>query len=125
MLTNILTDDLAGTSNLFVNLLNFNIEYESDWFIAMSSESDGQVSAFLRTSKFIPDSYQKSCQGLIITFVVKDVEPYFSKAKTLALEIIEPPRDLPYGQRRLLIKDKSGALIDISAPTAPLDRNYG
>ncbi|WP_416777973.1 hypothetical protein ACNFJN_07125 [Xenorhabdus budapestensis] len=50
MLTNILTDDLAGTSNLFVNLLNFNIEYESDWFIAMSSESDGQVSAFLRAS---------------------------------------------------------------------------
>ncbi|REF27600.1 putative enzyme related to lactoylglutathione lyase [Xenorhabdus cabanillasii] len=125
MLTNILTDDLASTSNLFANLLNFNIEYKSDWFITMSSGAHRKISAFLRTSEFIPELYQKPCQGLIITFVVKDVEPYLSKAKTLTLELVEPPRDLPYGQRRLLIKDKSGALIDISAPTAPLDRNYG
>ncbi|MDR0219615.1 MAG: hypothetical protein LBI71_12255 [Enterobacteriaceae bacterium] len=125
MLTNILTDDLINTKGLFINLLNFNIEYESDWFIAMSSEAHGQVSAFLRTSEFIPELYQQPCQGLILTFIVEDVEAYFVKAKTLDLEIIEPPRDLPYGQRRLLIKDKSGALIDISTPSAPLDPNYG
>lgn len=124
MLTNILTDDLISTRDLFVNLLDFGIEYESDWFISMSSERHCQVAAFLRTSAFIPELYQKSCQGLIITCVVEDVVPYFSKAKELGLNIIEPPRDLPYGQRRFLIKDKSGALIDISAPTALLDPSY-
>ncbi|PHM38315.1 VOC family protein [Xenorhabdus innexi] len=124
MLTNIMTDDLISTKNLFVNLLNFNIEYKSDWFITMHSELHGHVSAFLRTSEFIPEPYQKPCQGVIITFVVEDVEPYFTKAKILNLDIIETPRDLPYGQHRLLIKDNSGALIDISSPTAPFDPAY-
>ncbi|PHM51717.1 VOC family protein [Xenorhabdus sp. KK7.4] len=125
MLVNILTDDLISTRNLFVNLLKFNIEYESYWFISMSSESNEQVSAFLKTSEFIPETYHKACQGVIITFVVEDIDSYFEKAKTLKLDIIEPPRDLPYGQRRMLIKDKSGALIDISSPIAPLDPTYG
>ncbi|PHM45405.1 hypothetical protein Xmau_01055 [Xenorhabdus mauleonii] len=125
MLTNILTDNLTSTRDLFVNLLGFSIEYESDWFISMSSEKHGQVSAFLRTSEFIPDAYQKPCQGLIITCIVEDVEPYYLKALKLELNIAEPPRDLPYGQRRFLIKDESGALLDISAPTALLDPNYG
>ncbi len=61
MLINILTDNLISTRNLFVNLLNFNIEYESNWFISMSSKKHGQVSAFLRTSEFIPEIYQNSC----------------------------------------------------------------
>jgi uncharacterized glyoxalase superfamily protein PhnB len=124
MLTNILTDNLISTRDLFVNFLNFNIEYESNWFISMSSEKHGQVSAFLRTSEFIPDVYQKSCQGLIITCIVEDVDSYYLKAQKIGLNIVEPPRDLPYGQRRLLIKDESGALLDISAPTASLDPNY-
>ncbi|MBD2796819.1 hypothetical protein ID856_09770 [Xenorhabdus sp. 18] len=125
MLINILTDDLISTRDLFVNLLDFDIEYESDWFISMTSEKHGQVAAFLKTSEFIPELYQKPCQGLIITCIVEDVAPYFSKAKELDLNIIEQPRDLPYGQRRFLIKDSSGALLDISAPTAPLDPSYG
>ncbi|MDX7986489.1 hypothetical protein FE392_03950 [Xenorhabdus sp. 12] len=124
MLTNILTDNLISTRNLFVNLLDFSIEYESNWFISMSSEKHGQVSAFLRTSEFIPNAYQKACQGLIITCIVENVEPYYLKAQKLGVNIIEPPRDLPYGQRRFLIKDQSGALLDISAPTASLDLNY-
>ncbi|WP_434526529.1 VOC family protein [Photorhabdus asymbiotica] len=124
MLTNILTDNLMSTRDLFVNLLNFNIEYESNWFVSMSSEKHGQVSAFLRTSEFIPDIYQKSCQGLIITCIVENVESYYLKAQKFGFNIVEPPRDLPYGQRRLLIKDESGALLDISAPTASLDPSY-
>ncbi|WP_340607848.1 VOC family protein [Xenorhabdus bharatensis] len=125
MLVNILSDDLISTRDLFVNLLKFSVEYESCWFISMSSESNEQVSAFLKTSDFIPEAYQQACQGVIITFVVKNIDAYFETAKTLKLDIIEPPRDLPYGQRRMLIKDKSGALIDISSPIAPLDPTYG
>ncbi|WP_420875357.1 VOC family protein [Photorhabdus aegyptia] len=61
---------------------------------------------------------------MIITCIVEDVEPYYLKAQKLGFNIVEPPRDLPYGQRRLLIKDESGALLDISSPTALLDPNY-
>ncbi|OWO81755.1 hypothetical protein B5C26_12415 [Photorhabdus luminescens] len=60
----------------------------------------------------------------LLTCIVEDVESYYLKAQKLGLNIVEPPRDLPYGQRRLLIKDESGALLDISSPTVSFDPNY-
>ena len=120
LIANLLTDDLVSTRDLFVNLLNFEVEYEADWFICLYSEGKGRVSAFRRTSEFIPKAYQKSAQGIILTIVVDDVEPYFERAQKLKLDIVEAPRDLPYGQRRFLVADASGALIDVSAPTAEL-----
>ena len=124
MITNLLSDNLTATRDLFVNLLGFEIEYELDWFISMVNQDGGKVSAMLRTSEFIPEDFQKQAQGIIVTVVVEDVEPYFDKAKKLKLNIIEEPRDLPYGQRRLLLADASGALVDVSSPTAPLDPSY-
>jgi len=124
MLTNLLTDNLSATQDLFVKLLGFDTEYEADWFISMVNEEGDKVSAMLRTSEFIPDQFQKSAQGIMVTLVVDDVERYFDKAKKLKLNIIEEPRDLPYGQRRLLLADASGALVDVSSPTAPLDPSY-
>jgi len=124
MLTNIFTEDLKATRDIIVNFLGFTVEYEADWFVSMCSDDGSRVSAMLVTSEFIPADYQQPAQGVMLTFVVDDVEFYFKKAKQQKLTILEKPRNLPYGQRRLLIKDPSGVLIDISAPVAPLDPNY-
>jgi len=124
MLTTLLTDSPLTTKNLFVNLLNFEVEFESDWFISMTGQDGARVGAMLRTSEFIPDSHQQSAQGVVITIIVENVDDIFQRATSLGLDIVEEPRDLPYGQRRLLIKDASGVLIDVSSPTAPLDESY-
>jgi uncharacterized glyoxalase superfamily protein PhnB len=34
--------------------------------------------------------------------------------------IIEPPTDMPYGQRRMPVRDPDGTVLDISAPTASI-----
>jgi len=124
VLTTLLTDDLRPTKTLFVDLLDFEIEFESDWFISMIGPDGGQIATMLRTSEFIPEAHQKSTQGVVVTIVVDDVEIYFQKATALGIAIFEAPRDLPYGQRRMLIQDSSGLLLDISSPTAPLDEEY-
>ena len=54
--------------------------------------------------------------GAILTFVVGDVEAAFAKAKDIGADIIEKPTDLPYGQRRLMLRDPAGTAVDISAP---------
>lgn len=54
--------------------------------------------------------------GLVLTFVVNDVELYYKKAMQFGMKIIQKPTNLLYGQRRLLIEEPSGALIDISSP---------
>lgn len=124
MLTNLLTDDLPGTKRLFVDLLGFAVEYESEWFISMVEPSGGKLGAMQRTSEFVPEAYQKATQGVMVTVIVDDVDNCFAKARAAGLRIIEAPRNLPYGQRRLLLADPSGALVDISSPVAPLDPGY-
>jgi predicted enzyme related to lactoylglutathione lyase len=125
VITNLFTKDLTATRDLFVQLLRFEVEYESDWFISMVAPDGGKVAAMLQSSEFIPKVFQKRASGIMITVVVKDVEVEFARAKKLNLKLIEEPRDMPYGQRRMLIADASGALLDVSSPTAPLDPKYG
>lgn len=124
MLTTFLSDNLTLTKKLFTDLFEFNVEFEADWFVSMIGADGSKVGVMLRTSEFIPENEQKNTQGVMITLIVDDVEYYFDKAKKLGVRIIEEPRDLPYGQRRLLIADQSGALIDVSSPTAPLGTQY-
>jgi hypothetical protein len=54
--------------------------------------------------------------GVLPTFVVADVEAAHGQAVAMAAEVVEPPRDMPYGQRRLLLRDPAGVLVDVSAP---------
>jgi hypothetical protein len=124
MMTNLLTDDLDATRRLFEELLGFQVEFEADWFVSMKAPNGGQLGVMARTSEFIPKAYQKSPQGVMITAVVNDVERLFAAAKEMKLNILEIPRDLPYGQRRMLLLDASGALVDVSSPTAPVDPRY-
>jgi uncharacterized glyoxalase superfamily protein PhnB len=55
---------------------------------------------------------------MYITFVVADVDQIYRKAKTLNLEILQEPKDEFYGQRRFLIADPNGCLLDICSPIA-------
>ncbi|MDR6225709.1 VOC family protein [Desmospora profundinema] len=123
MLTNILTDDIKATRDTLVGLFDLEVEFDSDWFVSMVGNGGTvRIGAFQRNSDFVPSSYQLPAQGVIITIVVDDVESYFSRAKSQDLHIVEEPRDLPYGQRRMLVQDPSGLLIDISAPTASVNQ---
>ena len=124
MLISLFTEDLTSTRDLFVDLLDFEVEFESDWFISMARGEGDRIAAMSRTSEFIPAPYQQNAQGIMVSIIVDDADRYFEKALTLNLTIIEEPRDLPYGQRRFLVLDASGALVDVSAPTAPLDNHY-
>ncbi|MCW5319715.1 glyoxalase [Verminephrobacter aporrectodeae subsp. tuberculatae] len=124
MMSNLFTDDLDATRRLFEELLGFQVEFEADWFVRMKAPAGGQLGVMARTSEFIPKGHQKLPQGVMITVVVDDVESLFAVAKEMQLNILEPPRDLPYGQRRMLLLDASGALVDVSSPTAPVDSRY-
>jgi len=124
MMTNLFTDDLDATRRLFEELLGFKVEFEADWFVSMRAPTGGQLGVMAHTSEFIPKPHQRLPQGVMITTVVDDVEHMFAAAKALKLNILEAPRDLPYGQRRMLLLDASGALVDVSSPTAPVDSRY-
>jgi len=117
IMTNICSNNLIVSRDFYSKLFDFNINYESDWFIHLVSKNKRfELGIIDRTNEIVPENYQKNPQGFYITFVVDDADEFFEKAKKANFEIVSKPKDTFYGQRRLLLRDPDGTLVDISSP---------
>ena len=116
-LINICSDDLPRSRDFYVALFDFNIDYDSDWFVHLiSKDRQLELGIIDRTNAIVPQDFQNHPQGFYVTFVVDDVDALYALAQEKGLEVHAPPEDTFYGQRRLLLKDPNGVLVDISAP---------
>lgn len=50
--------------------------------------------------------------------MVEDADAVYAKARQLDYKVLQLPEDTFYGQRRLLLKDPDGAMVDVSSPIA-------
>ena len=117
LLTNICSDNLTNSKDFYTTLFDFNVEFDSDWFIQLrSSDKQLELGIIDRTNEMVPTDFQNPPQGFYLTFVVDDADETFRLAQSKEFEIVNPPTDTFYGQRRLLLKDPDGTLIDVSSP---------
>ena len=117
MMTNICSDNLAESRDFYVTLFDFNVDYDSDWFVHLiSKDKQLELGIISRTSEIVPKGFQNGPKGFYITFVVESADAVYEIAKKNGLEIMAEPEDTFYGQRRLLLKDPNGALVDVSSP---------
>lgn len=117
---NICSDRLAETRDFYVDLLGFEVGFDSDWFVQLSApDSEATIGIMRRDHELVPEQVRGAASGLYVTVVVDDVEPVFARAEKLGAQVVEPPTDLFYGQRRMLVTDPNGVLVDVSSPTAP------
>lgn len=116
-MTNICSDNLAESKFFYTKLFDFNVDYDSDWFIHLiSKDNKFELGIIDRTNEIVPKDFQNNPQGFYVTFVVDNVDEIFKIAEREKFEIIKEPTDTFYGQRRLLLKDPNGTLVDISSP---------
>lgn len=118
IITNICSNNLRESTTFYVDLLGFQIKYESDWYVQLCSpdNSDIEYGIIQRDHELVPKEYQQLPNGMYVTFVVVDVDRIYKKAIELNLPIVKEPTNEFYGQRRFLTKDPSGCLIDICSP---------
>ena len=117
LLINICSANLTASKNFYIKLFDFNVDYDSDWFVhLMSKDKQLELGIIDRTHEIIPTAYQNAPNGFYITFVVDNADELFETAKTGGFEIVKKPSDTFYGQRRLLLKDPDGTLVDVSSP---------
>jgi catechol 2,3-dioxygenase-like lactoylglutathione lyase family enzyme len=118
ILTNICSDDLAASRDFYVALLGFEINYDSDWYVQLRSPDNAELEFGIisRTSDLVPAAFQKSPTGMYVTFVVPDVDAVYQRAQAMGLQMLQPPKNEFYGQRRFLTADPNGCLIDICSP---------
>lgn len=118
---NIISADLAATKAWFINLLDWEIEFDSDWFVHLAArDATGVELGVIAAGHEIVDGLtEPGSSGVMLTFVVPDVDATHHKATDLGYDIVQPPRDLFYGQRRMVLREPNGTLVDISSECEP------
>jgi len=117
LLINICSDKLPESRNFYTKLFDFEVSYDSDWFIHLvSKDKQFELGIIDRTNELVPEDYQKSPEGFYITIVVDSADAIYESALEYNVGIIQAPKDTIYGQRRLLLKDPNGTMIDVSSP---------
>jgi len=118
LITNICSHDLLASRDFYTNLLGFEVAFESDWYIQVTSPTEPKLELGIiqQDHELIPQAFQASPQGIYLTVVVADVDAIYACATSMNVQVIQPPKDEFYGQRRMLITDPNGLLIDISTP---------
>ena len=115
--TNILCENTEQVAQFYEEFLGMERQGDFGWFVVLTHpELSGLEFGLLdRNHETVPSELAASPQGVILTFVVNDVEDYFERAQKMGTHIIQQPTDMFYGQRRMLLKDPAGTTLDISS----------
>ena len=117
LMTNICSDHLEMSKMFYTTLFNLEVAFDSDWFIQMiAPDTKHELGIIDRRNDIVPKDFQNAPQGFYLTFVVDDVDSVYQIAQSNGYNIVKSPHDTFYGQRRLLLKDPDGSLVDVSAP---------
>ena len=120
----ILSDRLPETRDFYVRLLGFEVAFDSDFYVALRSAEDDEgavceLAVWAVGHEMVPPPYRADPAGIVLTFVVDDVDALHIEARRQGLLVVAPPRDQFYGRRRMLVTDPNGLLVDVSSPSTP------
>jgi len=118
-MTNICSDHLEASKLFYTSLFEFSVDYDSDWFVHLISKGrELELGIIDRINEIVPEVSRNKPDGIYLTFVVDSVDEVFKTASSNEFEIIQEPHDTFYGQRRMLLQDPNGAVVDVSSPIA-------
>jgi len=117
LMTNICSNHLIQSKEFYTKLFDFDVAFDSDWFVHLVSKNKQlELGIISRNHEIVPKDAQLKPQGFYITLVVDNADDLFQVAKEEGFEVISEPADTFYGQRRLLLKDPDGTIVDNSSP---------
>lgn len=118
----IMTKNVEECSEFFINNLEFETTFSSEWYISLIDKDDNEV-AFLESSHTtIPEGFRNQVRGLLLNFEVDNVDKIYKKLKE-SLEdcIVLDIRDEEFGQRHFIVEGPDKILIDIIQVIEPTD----
>lgn len=121
----ILSDRLPDTRDFYVRLLGFEVVFDSEYYVALATrpEDEGEpvceLGVWAVGHELVPPPYRADPAGIVLTFVVDDVDAVHVTARRQGMPVVAPPRDQFYGRRRMLVTDPNGLLVDVSTPSTP------
>lgn len=121
VITAVYVDDLQVSRRFYMDLLDLKPVFEADWIVQLSDPDNEHIHLTLqpRNHHLIPETFRQPPQGFSLVFVVDDCDTVYQRAESLGFRIVQPPVNEEYGQRRFLVADPDGTLVDVSSLCEP------
>lgn len=115
---NLLTDDVEKSAQFYEDLLGMTRAGDFGWFVVLTHPHMPtlELGVLDRHHATVPDGIPPAPGGAMLTFVVSDIVQIHARAGSMGADIVATPHDTPYGQRRLLVRDPTGTMVDVSSP---------
>ncbi|MEU0633413.1 VOC family protein [Streptomyces sp. NPDC005989] len=116
-------DDVPASSAFLVEHFGFREEMAADGFASLTRDDVGMNVIFLRRglATLPADQRDEHAAGLILAFVVEDLEGELARLRSEGVAITMPLTDEEWGERAFQVRDPNGVivqLVDWNAPTS-------
>ena len=107
--------DVAASSAFLVDHFGFHQEMAADGFASLAREDAGMNVVFLRTGlESLPaDQRDDHATGLILAFVVDDLEGELARLRTEGVTITMPLTSEEWGERAFQVRDPNGIIVQL------------
>lgn len=115
----IITRDVDRLAAFYERLLGLAPERPAPVFAAFRAPT-GTLAIGAAVTVPVPDFADRT-GGVIVEFQAgspSEVDAAFAKLQADNVPVVQPPTDMPWGNRSLLVTDPDGNLVNVFAPTA-------
>lgn len=115
---NVLCKNVEVSAVFYERLLGMTRHGDFGWFVILTHPDMPRFEFGLLDIDHdsVPDDARRPAGGALLTFVVDDLDAVERRAAELGARVVAPPTDMPYGQRRMVLRDPDGTCLDISCP---------
>jgi uncharacterized glyoxalase superfamily protein PhnB len=114
-------DDVPVASKFLAEHFGFAERMRADGFASLHHDDADLDLVFLRRGLEVlpPGLRERGAQGVIMAFVVDDLEAEQERLRSEGVEITLPIREEPWGERLLLVTDPNGIVYELVQWTTP------
>ncbi|AGZ38613.1 VOC family protein [Actinoplanes friuliensis] len=108
-------DDVTASSKFLVNHFGFSERMSADGFVSLGRDDAGVDLVFLRRGiEVLPEPLREQrAAGVIVAFVVDDLEAEQERLRGEGVEITLPLREEPWGERLFMVADPNGISYEL------------
>jgi uncharacterized glyoxalase superfamily protein PhnB len=108
-------DDVEASSVFLTGHFGFREEMAADGFASLTREDAGMNVIFLRRGlASLPDDQRDDhAGGVILAFVVDDLEAQLARLSAEGVAITMPLREEPWGERAFQVTDPNGVIVQL------------
>lgn len=118
--------DVKESSNFLKKHFGFKESWGAEGFSYLTHEGINVPIIFLETGKEILSERIRNqvATGVIIAFVVEDIQVELERLKSEQVSITEPLQEDPWGERLFQVTDPNGVVIQLVQWVKPSDEQY-